>query len=207
MDDRALFAKFWEDESKTTRNVIARIPEGSNYRPDPKSRTASEIAWQIVCEEKMIIDAIETGKADWSPSRAPATMKELLDIYDEQSADVIRRWKALPPHAGRARSISSAVSDRRRRWHGASCSTSCTIEGKSPRTCAQWGQPSRRSMDRARTSRRLAPIVAASYWIRNHAIPLTISRMAPVFGSVIGSANRKVPKIRARAASRPRTTM
>jgi len=52
MDERALFAKFWEDESKTTRNVIARIPECSNYRPDPKSRTASEIAWQIVCEEK-----------------------------------------------------------------------------------------------------------------------------------------------------------
>ena len=52
MDERALFAKFWEDESKTTRNVIARIPEGSDYRPDPKSRTASEIAWQIVCEEK-----------------------------------------------------------------------------------------------------------------------------------------------------------
>ena len=41
MDDRALFIKFWENESKTTRNVIARIPEGSDYRPDPKSRTAS----------------------------------------------------------------------------------------------------------------------------------------------------------------------
>jgi len=46
---------------------------------------------------EVIINAIETGKADWSPSRAPATMKEMLDIYDEQSADVIRRWKALPP--------------------------------------------------------------------------------------------------------------
>jgi uncharacterized damage-inducible protein DinB len=96
MDERALFAKFWEDESKTTRNVIARIPEGSDYRPDPKSRTASQIAWQIVCEEKMIIDAIETGKTEWSPSSAPATMQEILDVYDRQSADVIRRWKALP---------------------------------------------------------------------------------------------------------------
>jgi hypothetical protein len=27
----------------------SRIPEGSDYRPDPKSRTAQEIAWQIVC--------------------------------------------------------------------------------------------------------------------------------------------------------------
>ena len=67
MNEKSLFTKFWTDESKTTRNVIARIPEGSDYRPDPKSRTAKEIAWQIVCEEKMIIDALETGKAEWAP--------------------------------------------------------------------------------------------------------------------------------------------
>jgi uncharacterized damage-inducible protein DinB len=96
MDDRALFIKFWEDESKTTRKVIARIPEGSDYRPDPKSRTASEIAWQIACEEKMIIEALETGKAAWEPAPAPATTKELLDIYERQSVDVVRRLKALP---------------------------------------------------------------------------------------------------------------
>ena len=96
MDDRALFTKFWEDESKTTRKVIARIPEGSNYRPDPKSRTASEIAWQIACEEKMIIEALETGRAAWDPPPEPATVKELLDIYEKQSADILRRFKALP---------------------------------------------------------------------------------------------------------------
>ena len=97
MDERALFTEFWENESKTTRNVIARIPEGSNYRPDPKSRTASEIAWQIVCEEKMIIEALETGQAEWKPPPAPATIKEMLGIYDTQRADIVRRWKALPP--------------------------------------------------------------------------------------------------------------
>ena len=96
MDDRALFNKFWEDETKTTRNVIARIPEGSDYRPDPKSRTASEIAWQIACEEKMLIDALETGKAEWNPLAAPSTMKELLNVYEKQSADIVQRFKALP---------------------------------------------------------------------------------------------------------------
>ena len=69
MDEKSLFTKFWTDESKTTSKVIARIPEGSEYRPDPKSRTASEIAWQIVCEEKMIIDALESGKAEWAPGQ------------------------------------------------------------------------------------------------------------------------------------------
>ena len=97
MDDKALFTKFWEDESKTTSKVISRIPEGSDYRPDPKSRTASEIAWQIVCEEKMIIDALENGKADWAPGPAPATIKEMTTTYDKQSKDIVRRLKSLPP--------------------------------------------------------------------------------------------------------------
>ena len=96
MDEKALFTEFWTNESKTTRNVLARIPEGSDYRPDPKSRTAREIAWQIVCEEKMIIDALETGKAEWAPPPMPATMKDVLDEYVKQSGAMIERWKQLP---------------------------------------------------------------------------------------------------------------
>jgi uncharacterized damage-inducible protein DinB len=96
MDEKSLFSRFWTDESKTTRNVLARIPEGSDYRPDPKSRTAKEIAWQIVCEEKMIIDAMETGTADWSPPPLPGTMSEVLETYEHQSAEMPRRWNELP---------------------------------------------------------------------------------------------------------------
>ena len=96
MEERALFTRFWENEAKTTSKVIARIPEGSDYRPDPKSRTAKDIAWQIACEEKMIIEALETGTVEWKPPAAPATMKELVEIYDKQSADIVQRWKALP---------------------------------------------------------------------------------------------------------------
>ena len=96
MDEKALFTKFWTNESRTTRNVIARIPESSDYRPDPRSRTAMEIAWQIVCEEKMIIEALENGQAEWAPAPAPATMKEVLAAYERQSAALPERWKALP---------------------------------------------------------------------------------------------------------------
>jgi uncharacterized damage-inducible protein DinB len=96
MDEKALFTKFWTTESETTRKVIARIPDGSDYRPDPKSRTAREIAWQIVCEEKMIIEALENGQGEWAMPPAPASMKELLSAYENQSADIIRRWAALP---------------------------------------------------------------------------------------------------------------
>ena len=81
MDEKALFTKFWTEESKTTRNVLARIPESSEYRPDPRSRTAQEIAWQIVCEERMLIDALESGKAEWAPPPMPDSMRAVLAEY------------------------------------------------------------------------------------------------------------------------------
>src|SRR5438093_296974 len=48
MDEKAHFLKFWKKEADATRKVLSRIPEGSTYRPDPKSRTAREIAWLMV---------------------------------------------------------------------------------------------------------------------------------------------------------------
>ena len=96
MDEKSLFTEFWINESKTTRTVLARIPEGSDYRPDPKSRTAQDIAWQIVCEEKMISDALERGTAEWAPPPTPATMREVLETYERQGVEIVRRWQALP---------------------------------------------------------------------------------------------------------------
>ena len=96
MDEKALFTKFWEHETETTRKVLSRIPEGSDYRPDPKSRTAREIAWQIVCEEKMVIEALETGQAEWAPPPMPDTMKDVLVAYEQQAQEIPARWRALP---------------------------------------------------------------------------------------------------------------
>ena len=96
MDEKALFTKFWTDETNTTGKVLSRIPEGSDYKPDPKSRTAQEIAWQIVCEEKMLIDALESGKAEWAPPPMPSSMKDVAAAYERQSADVVKRLGTLP---------------------------------------------------------------------------------------------------------------
>ena len=96
MDEKSLFTNFWNKESKTTTKVLARIPEGSQYRPDPKSRTAQDIAWQILCEERMLIDALESGKAEWSPAPTPATMKEIVESYEKQRTSIAERLTALP---------------------------------------------------------------------------------------------------------------
>lgn len=96
MDEKSLFTKFWTNESKTTAKVLSRIPENSDYKPDPNSRTAQDIAWQIVNEEKMIIEALETGNVAWAPGKMPKSMKDVVDTYEKQSADIAKRWAALP---------------------------------------------------------------------------------------------------------------
>ena len=97
MDERALFTTLWENESKTTRKVIARIPEGSTYRPDPKSRTASEIAWQIACEEKMIIEAARDRQG-----RVEAAIRPCDDQGDARHLRQAKRGHR-PPVEGAAR--------------------------------------------------------------------------------------------------------
>jgi hypothetical protein len=93
MDDRARFLKVWEKEAATTRKVISRIPDGSDYRPDPKSRIAREIAWLIVREEVVLAEGLEKGVLEWAEVPTPPTIKEVLDAYDR--ANLVKRVQAV----------------------------------------------------------------------------------------------------------------
>ncbi len=44
----------------------------------------------------MIIEALETGKAEWAPPPMPVAIKDVVEAYETQSANMERRWKALP---------------------------------------------------------------------------------------------------------------
>jgi len=94
-DEKSRLIKSWRREIKTTRAVISRIPENSDYRPDPKSRPAREIAWQIVIEERLLLEGLERGRIEWADIKPPATMKEILAAYDEQISTFVARLEAL----------------------------------------------------------------------------------------------------------------
>jgi uncharacterized damage-inducible protein DinB len=96
VDEKALFLKFWEREAPATRKVISRIPQDkSDYKPDPKSRTAREIAWLIVMEEKVLVSGLEKGTIEWQEFPAPATVEEILATYDRNHEDLTKRLHAL----------------------------------------------------------------------------------------------------------------
>ncbi|CAN5862638.1 hypothetical protein BH18ACI4_BH18ACI4_07750 [soil metagenome] len=83
MNQKSLFLQFWKHEAVATRKVISRIPQGkSNYRPDPKSRTAREIAWLLVLEERLLVDGLESAVLDWRDEPTPTTIEDILNIYD-----------------------------------------------------------------------------------------------------------------------------
>ena len=100
MDEKALFLKFWKREAAATRKTLSRIPQDkSNYKPEPRSRTARELAWVIVREDFALGDGLANGTFEWSEPPVPATMKEILDLYDARHDEATAKIEALSSDA------------------------------------------------------------------------------------------------------------
>jgi len=98
MDQKTFFLKYWEQEAPATRKVIERIPnDKADYRPDPKARTARELAWVLVQEEIAVGDGLPKGVIEWIEAPMPATMAEILALYDRRHADLTKALRAIDP--------------------------------------------------------------------------------------------------------------
>ncbi len=86
-------------EMQTTKKVLAAIPEArKGYRPDPKSRTAVELAWHIVYDDVTFLNKIADLKIDVTdPLPAPATMADMLKWYSENCPKAIKRVRDMTP--------------------------------------------------------------------------------------------------------------
>jgi uncharacterized damage-inducible protein DinB len=95
-DVRDLFLRLWAKELATTRKVLERVPEGSDYRPDARSRTAIEIAWLIVREQIALVEGLERGEIRWSEPPTPKTMAEVIALDEQHRARMVDRLAELP---------------------------------------------------------------------------------------------------------------
>jgi uncharacterized damage-inducible protein DinB len=67
-------------ESRLTTKVITAIPlDRGDYRPDPVSKTALELAWHIVDSEIMFLEAVAEGKFTYGRIR-PEPLLNSADI-------------------------------------------------------------------------------------------------------------------------------
>jgi uncharacterized damage-inducible protein DinB len=70
-----------KDEHRVTRSVIEAIPQGSSdYRPDPCSKTAMELAWHIVAAEHRFYGGVAAGAFDFTPNHRPENVKTPAQI-------------------------------------------------------------------------------------------------------------------------------
>jgi uncharacterized damage-inducible protein DinB len=87
-------------EKATTAKVIAAIPDPKrDYRPDPKSRTAWELAWHIASEDVILTEQTAAGKYALPDTRydseQPKTSAELAAWYERRMSAAIDKVRAV----------------------------------------------------------------------------------------------------------------
>lgn len=76
-----IFLPALEREHSKTRDVIEAIPlTKGDYRPDPVSKSALELAWHIVAAERRFLDGIVNGGFDFNPFHRPDSLQNSADI-------------------------------------------------------------------------------------------------------------------------------
>ena|ERR1700682_3655416 len=97
----AIFLPALDREHPVTRKVIEAIPlDKGDYRPEPVSKTALELAWHIVAAEKRFLEGIAGGEFDFTPINRPDSVKNSADIarwYGDMFQSALGRVKQLSP--------------------------------------------------------------------------------------------------------------
>lgn len=88
-----------KNEHQTTRRVIEAIPlDQGDYRPNPVSKSALELAWHIVAAEKRFFSGISVGAFDFSPIHRPESLKNSAAIaawFEQNFAENLPKLEAL----------------------------------------------------------------------------------------------------------------
>ena len=76
--------------------VLKALPQGRlDYKPDPKSRTAAELAWVMAAEEAALVSLLDKGVVEWKESKPPGSVDEIVKAYEGNAAAVNERIKGL----------------------------------------------------------------------------------------------------------------
>jgi uncharacterized damage-inducible protein DinB len=76
--------------------VLKAVPQGRlDYRPDPKARTAAELAWLFVQSEGALITLLDTGTIEWQDSKPTAGMGAIIAAFEKSAGAVNERLAKL----------------------------------------------------------------------------------------------------------------
>ena len=94
-----MFVQSMEREYETTRKVLAAVTEsGKNYRPDPNSRTAFELASHIASSDVWFLNGIVNGEFARGGEEKPfGSVAEIVAFYEKEFPAGLAKVKGLPP--------------------------------------------------------------------------------------------------------------
>jgi len=79
------------EETAKFVKVLKAMPAGrADYRPDPKSRTAAELAWLLAQSEAALVKLLDTGEIQWSESKPPG-LDAIVSAYESNAKAVNER--------------------------------------------------------------------------------------------------------------------
>jgi uncharacterized damage-inducible protein DinB len=97
------FATLMEGEAATTAKVLAAVPDAKrDYKPDPKSRTAWELATHLAVGDVWFLQSILDGKFEMDPAEADKAEKqfsnvaEVVGFYNREVPARIKALRELP---------------------------------------------------------------------------------------------------------------
>ena len=68
-------------EQRITRSMIEAIPlDKGDYRPDPISKSALDLAWHIAVTEMRFMEAVQAGEFDLGPRPRPESVRNSQDL-------------------------------------------------------------------------------------------------------------------------------
>ena len=98
-----VFAAQMENEGKVTTKVLKAVPnEKRDYRPDPKSRSAWELAKHLATADLWFIDSICDGAFQWDPDAEKKTtaglntIDDVIEMFTREYPRRIERLRTTP---------------------------------------------------------------------------------------------------------------
>jgi uncharacterized damage-inducible protein DinB len=96
--------RLWEGEFAATLKVIEAVPDGKrDYKPDPKSRTAWELATHLATGDIWFIDSVIGGSFNFDPVKAKeiegrfTNVAEVARFYKETFPAKLQQVRNLSP--------------------------------------------------------------------------------------------------------------
>ncbi len=79
-----------KNESRTTKKILEAVPANKvDYKPDPVSRSANELARHIAAADNRFLETVINGVLDTNPAMIPENVKtpaEIASWYEERYA-------------------------------------------------------------------------------------------------------------------------